>query len=71
MDTNNDGIVTVEEYVVFYGNMFDASDLNADKKLTAEESKAQAKNKLNEIDANKDGNITRDEYLIYWIGVQK
>jgi Ca2+-binding EF-hand superfamily protein len=71
MDTNNDGVVVLHEYVIYNGNLFDDIDKDKNKDMTDSESENKAKENLNAMDANKDGKVSKDEYIFYWISAQK
>lgn len=72
-DTNNDGIVTLDEFNESAGARFARMDANNDDKLTKEEFRGYIKQRKSEnrakmlerMDTNKDSAVTEDEYVAY------
>lgn len=70
MDIDGNGVVTEEEYIAFFGALYDGMDSNMDKQVSQNEVSSKIKERFNNIDTNKDGQISRDEYIIYWVGIE-
>ncbi|HVT33674.1 MAG TPA: EF-hand domain-containing protein [Rhodanobacteraceae bacterium] len=74
-DTNNDGVITREEYLAFTRKYFDKLDTNHDHKVDANEvahsppmmerNLHSAEQMVGKWDANKDGVVTVEEYQAF------
>jgi len=66
MDINGDGVVTQDEYVIFFSSMVDKMDKNKDGKVTKDEYLNYHSETFGRIDRSKDGTITQEELYIDW-----